>query len=140
MNENRALCMLNRMMINPGEICMNDADLDTFPLLDAEIIAELRDVMEKEFTVLINTFLNDLPIQLDRLHRAIDQGSAAEVYQAAHKLKSSCGSLGAFRLAELIRQLEQAGRLKTLDGAAELLQRIQVIAGETCVSLRGLPD
>jgi len=119
---------------------LNDANPDTLPLLDAAIIAGLRDVMAEEFTALINTFLNDLLIQLDRLQQAIDQGSAAGVQPIAHKLKSSCGSLGAFRLAELMRQLEQAGRLNALSGAADLLQRIQAVAGETCAGLRALPD
>lgn len=119
---------------------MNDANPDALPLLDAAIIAGLRDVMAEEFTALINIFLNDLLIQLDRLQRAVDQGSATDVYPIAHKLKSTCGSLGAFRLAELMRQLEQAGRLNALNGAAELLQRIQAVAGETCASLRALLD
>ncbi|CDH47304.1 hypothetical protein [Candidatus Contendibacter odensensis] len=40
----------------------------------------------------------------------------------------------------MIRQLEQAGHLQTLEGAAELLQCIQTVAGETCASLQQLPD
>ncbi|MCC8998052.1 MAG: Hpt domain-containing protein [Candidatus Contendobacter sp.] len=118
---------------------MNDADIDTLPLLDTEIIAELRDVMEEAFTDLTHMFLTDLPLQLDRLQIAVAENDAKEINQIAHKLKSSCGSFGALRLAELMRRLEQAGRQKTLDDAVDLLQRTQVIAEETCSRLRALP-
>ena len=119
---------------------MNDADIDTLPLLDTEIIAELRDAMEESFTELILMFLNDLPLQLDRLQIAVSENDTEEVDHIAHKLKSSCGSLGALRLAELIRQMEQAGRQKTMVGTVDLLQRIQLIAAETCACLRVLPS
>ncbi len=119
---------------------MNHADVDTLPLLDAEIIAELREVMEEGFTDLVMMFLNDLPLQLDQLNLAIAQSNAENLYQIAHRLKSSCGSLGALRLAERIQQLEQAGRQKTLDNTADLLQHTQMIAGETCTRLRALLD
>ena len=114
---------------------MSDAQLDHFPLLDAEIIAELREVMEDEFADLIGTFLNDLPVQLDSLQAAIDQGSAADLYRIAHKLKSSCGSLGAMQLAERVRQLEQAGRQNALDGTAALLAETRSVAQATTVQM-----
>jgi HPt (histidine-containing phosphotransfer) domain-containing protein len=114
---------------------MSDAQLDPLPLLDTEIIAELREVMEEEFADLIGTFLNDLPAQMDSLQVAIAQNAAPDLYRIAHKLKSSCGSLGAVQLAELVRQLEQAGRQNTLDGTAALLAETRNIAQTTTVRL-----
>ena len=114
---------------------MSDAQLDPLPLLDAEIIAELREVMEEEFADLISTFLNDLPVQLDSLQVAIAQNAAPDLYRIAHKFKSSCGSLGAVQLAELIRRLEQAGRENALDGTAALLMETRSVAQATTVGL-----
>jgi HPt (histidine-containing phosphotransfer) domain-containing protein len=115
---------------------MNDADLDPPLLLDEEIIAELREVMEEEFADLIDSFLDDLPVQLDHLQVAIFQESADEVYRIAHKLKSSCGTLGALRLAEWVRRLELAGRQNALDHAPELLDQARTVAQETIAGLR----
>lgn len=115
---------------------MNATDLDPPLLLDDGIIAELREVMEEEFANLIGNFLNDLPVQLDSLHAAIIQKSADEVYQLAHKLKSSCGTLGALRLAEWVRQLELAGRQNALDNAPHLLEEAYAVAEETMAGLR----
>lgn len=120
----------------PGEIRMRETDPDQLPVLDDEIVTELREIMEDEFTNLLQTFLGDLPLQLERLQAAFDQGDADTIFTIAHKLKSSCGSLGALRLMELTRQIEQAGREKNLDGVAELLDKAWVTTNKTITALQ----
>lgn len=117
---------------------MNDNDSTQLPLLDHEILAELRDIMENEFANLIDRFLQDLPVQLNLLQDAVCQNSATQVHRIAHKLKSSCGNLGATRLTEWTRRLEQAGRQNTLDGVAEMLKETHATAEETMIELRAL--
>jgi HPt (histidine-containing phosphotransfer) domain-containing protein len=105
-------------------------------LLDGEVLVELREVMEDEFTGLVNRFLGDLPLQMDHLRHAVLLGSAAEVHQIAHELASSCGNLGAIRLAEWVRRIEQAGRQNVLDGVAEMLAETSAVAEDTMTLLR----
>ena len=114
---------------------MSDAELDQWLLIDDEIIAELREVMEEEFADLIGSFLHDLPVQLDLIQEAIAQRDAAELYRIAHKFKSSCGSLGAMRLAELVRRLEQAGRQNALDGIDPELAETRRVAQQTTAQM-----
>ena len=121
---------------NLKEIRMSDADLNLPPLIDDEVITELRNIMEEEFADLLHAFLNDLSIQIALMQTAVAQNNADELYQLAHKLKSSCGSLGALRLAELIQRLEQAGRLNTLHDATELLRQTRIVADETVAGLQ----
>lgn len=115
---------------------MHHTDPDPLLLIDAAVIAELRDIMQEDFVDLLQDFIDDVPIQIDLLHSAIAAGNADHLYRVAHKFKSSCGSLGAPRLAELSRQLEQAGRLATLEGGGELLTRTQAVATETVAGLQ----
>jgi HPt (histidine-containing phosphotransfer) domain-containing protein len=115
---------------------MSEVDLNQLPLLDDEIIVELREVMEDEFADLLLNFLNDLPVQLDRLQTAIDRGNLDELYQTAHKFKSSCGSIGAPRLAELMLRLEQAGRWKKPDDTLAWLRQARAVAAETVAGLQ----
>ncbi|MDS4025819.1 MAG: Hpt domain-containing protein [Candidatus Contendobacter sp.] len=115
---------------------MSDADLNALPLLDDEVITELRDIMEEDFAELLGVFLSDLPVQIARLQDAAVQGNADELYQIAHKLKSSCGSIGATRLTELVRRLEQIGRLKTLDVTTTLLRQVEMVTSETIAALQ----
>lgn len=115
---------------------MSDADLDQMPLLDEEVIVELREVLEDEFAELLQHFLSELPLQLERLQTAIDRGDAGELYRVAHQLKSSCGSIGGMRLAELVRRLERAGRENALGDATALLDRARAVGAETATGLR----
>ncbi|HCK81465.1 MAG TPA: Hpt domain-containing protein [Candidatus Competibacter sp.] len=115
---------------------MSDLDLNEWPLLDDEVILELREVMEDEFADLLQNFLDDLPLQLERLQDAIARGDAGQLYQTGHKFKSSCGSLGALRLAEWVQRLEQAGRSNALEEARRWLQAARAVAAETAAALQ----
>lgn len=117
---------------------MYNTDPDPLLLIDDSVIAELRDIMEEDFVDLLQTFISDVPIQFKLMQTAIDEQNADSLYHIAHKLKSTCGSLGAPRLAELIRQLEQAGRQTVLDGTAELLACAQAVATETVAGLQAI--
>lgn len=114
---------------------MCNPELDQLPSIDDECFAELRDVMGDDFADLIHDFLSDVPVQFDLLQTAIDREDADQLYHAAHKFKSSCGSIGAPRLAELIRRLELAGRQKTLGSSTELLAQARAVAAETMAGL-----
>ncbi|MDG4553926.1 MAG: Hpt domain-containing protein [Candidatus Competibacter sp.] len=119
---------------------MSDTDLDRLPVLDNEVIAELREIMEDEFAELLHTFLGDLPLQLDRLRIAVTQSDADAIKTIAHTIKPTCAYLGALRLAEMFRRMEQAGREKTLDGVADLLERTRAMASTTIAGLQSQLD
>jgi len=55
------------------------------------------------------------------LRRALEARDAGALARAAHDLKGSSGYVGADRLVELCRRLEQKGREGTLEGAAPLV-------------------
>jgi PAS domain S-box-containing protein len=74
---------------------------------------------------LIDTFLRDAPRLVDDVRRGLQQGRADEVRRAAHTLKSNGATFGAMSLSELSRALESLARAGTLEGAAELIARIE---------------
>ena len=89
--------------------------------LDHTAIATLKEVMEDDFQLLIDTFVNDSKERLQVLAAALAAGDAEEVRRSAHGLKGSSSNVGALRLAEICFQLEEAGRENRLDGMAEML-------------------
>ncbi len=93
--------------------------------LDTEALGELREVMEDEFTVLMKTYLNDSLARIQSIHDAIEQKDADALRKEAHSFKGSCGNIGAPRLADLCRQLEELGRSGGVDGQ-ELLDAISI--------------
>ena len=74
---------------------------------------------------LIDTFLRDVPRLVEAAKGGLRQGQADEVRRAAHTLKSNGATFGATSLSELSRQLEALARSGTLEGAAELIARIE---------------
>jgi CheY-like chemotaxis protein len=86
------------------------------PSLDRAVLAELRDNMDAEFAVeLIGDFFAGAPKMLAAMRQSLAQGEPADLRLAAHTLKSNSASLGALRLAEVCRTLEELGKSGVLD-------------------------
>ncbi|PTS82741.1 histidine kinase [Pseudomonas sp. HMWF032] len=93
--------------------------------LDSAVLAALQDVMEDEYPVLLDTFLSDSEERLLLLRQAERDEDAQSLRLAAHSFKGSCSNMGALMLANLCRQLEEAGRREQLELAPELLEQIE---------------
>jgi HPt (histidine-containing phosphotransfer) domain-containing protein len=86
-----------------------------------EIIGDDPDLLR----ALIDTFLRDVPRLIDDARRGLQQGQADEVRRAAHTLKSNGATFGATTFSELGRELESLARSGALEGAAELIERLE---------------
>jgi CheY-like chemotaxis protein/HPt (histidine-containing phosphotransfer) domain-containing protein len=75
-------------------------------------------------TALIDTFLSDAPGLVEAARRGLEHGQTDEVRRAAHTLKSNGATFGATSLSELSRQLEALAKSGILEGADELIARI----------------
>ena len=73
----------------------------------------------------LNTYLQTSPALVERMRAALETGDATDRADAAHTLKSSSASLGAERLAELCRDLEQVSRDRGLEQAPALFSRLE---------------
>jgi HPt (histidine-containing phosphotransfer) domain-containing protein len=94
--------------------------------LDDAALANLRQLGGDEFLgEVIDAFLDDAPTLLATLRSSLDSGNAEELRRAAHTLKSNGATLGAEQFAELCRTLEQRAKGGELDGAAQLVDRIE---------------
>ena len=97
-----------------------------FVSLDDSALASLRDLGGDDFLAeVIDAFLADAPGLISTLRRSLDDGSAEELRRAAHTLKSNGATLGAAEFAELCRDLEHRAKTGELDGAAELVERVE---------------
>src|SRR6185437_5105562 len=102
------------------------ADRVDFVNLDDSALANLRDLGGDDFLAeVIDAFLADAPGQVATLRRSLDEGSREELRRAAHTLKSNGATLGAAGFAGLCRDLEHRAKAGELDGASELVERIE---------------
>lgn len=72
--------------------------------LDLEALAELRQVMDDEFEILLTTFLDDAVQRLAAIRAARSDTEALR--RAAHAFKGSSSNIGAVELAERCFALE----------------------------------
>jgi HPt (histidine-containing phosphotransfer) domain-containing protein len=90
--------------------------------LDPEVLSGLQEVMEGEYPKLLDTFLDDSQKRVEALRTARDDAKALGLI--AHSFKGSSGNLGAVRLAELCRQLEDRSAKPVPVDLGELVDKI----------------
>jgi PAS domain S-box-containing protein len=92
----------------------------------AAALEKLKELVGDDFLdEVIDAFLADAPTFLATLRRSLDEQNAEELRRAAHTLKSNGATLGAEGFSELCRELEQRAKDARLDGASELVDRIE---------------
>ncbi|MDP8956227.1 MAG: PAS domain S-box protein [Actinomycetota bacterium] len=103
------------------------ARADVKPILDADALDRLRQAVgsDEAATQLARTFLDDTDRILAALRADITSGRADETRRQAHSLKSTAAAFGAIELSELCRELESVAAAGSLDGAKDILARIQ---------------
>ena len=74
--------------------------------IDNEQLAELKDVLEDEFGILISTYLADAKLRLQLIEQGLQNQDYDAVRLAAHSLKGASANLGALILAQLCEKLE----------------------------------
>jgi len=110
------------------------------PVINQESLDNIRqlqrpgkpDLLKK----IVSLYMNDSPGLLNALREALEQGDAVQVRMHAHRFKSGSANLGALRLAELCKQLEEMGRNNELDDALILLNRIEIEFKAASVALQ----
>jgi len=107
---------------NPGlsengcDNCLDRSSLDNIKLLGPSGPRMLSEI--------INIYLNDSPILLDKLNESFNAADANGVAKAAHSLKSTSAGLGAAGLAAICKQVEDIARGNSIDGVDALISMI----------------
>jgi HPt (histidine-containing phosphotransfer) domain-containing protein len=111
------------------------------PLLDHILIAEFRQIAGADgqslFEELRDLYLQNGPSRLAQIGASIHD--PAKLAFHAHALKSMSLNMGARGVVDLAQALEGLGRAGSVDGAPELLQKLQAVFDETRTQLLGVP-
>jgi HPt (histidine-containing phosphotransfer) domain-containing protein/anti-sigma regulatory factor (Ser/Thr protein kinase) len=107
-----------RFGIQPGQMAAvaPPIDLATFMAIvdgDKGLMMELGQI-----------FLEDYPVQMTELRKAIDRSDACQLERTAHSLKGSLGTIAAGNARALAYDLEMMGHTGCLDKAAITLQQL----------------
>ncbi len=101
---------------------------DRKPAVDGAAIARLREIADGDLTFLKEVFgayQTDTAKRLVDLRSALATGDAKGMRRTAHTIQGSSLNVGAENLTTYCRQLERIAESGKLDGAAELIARIE---------------
>jgi two-component system sensor histidine kinase/response regulator len=87
---------------------------------DKEALLERLEGDEEFCREIIAMFLNDVPGQLQKLRRAVDENQISEIVLRAHTLKGSAANVSAEDMRQAAQALEMVGRSGDLKQAGEL--------------------
>jgi CheY-like chemotaxis protein len=94
-------------------------------ILDAQVLDKFRELMGEDaddfFIELIELYLSESPKLVEELRAAVRDHNPERLMHAAHSLKSSSANVGAISLSARLKELEQIGRSRIIDGAEEKL-------------------
>jgi CheY-like chemotaxis protein len=94
--------------------------------LDTTAVESLRKLGGDGFLAkVIDAFLADAPVLFATLRASQERKEAEVLRRAAHTLKSDGQTFGATGFSELCRELEQRAKNGEVEGAAELIERIE---------------
>jgi len=97
-------------------------DRSSQPIWDRDAMLErLMGDRELSFSIL-EGFMADIPVQMNRLKELLEQGNAAEVERRAHTIKGAAANVGGEELREISLKIEKAGRAGDLDAARKMHQ------------------
>lgn len=109
--------------------------------VDVSVLGTLREVMEGEYPSLLDVFIKDSEKRVRELNQLIrtpgfSAESAAQLQplgMMAHSFKGSSSNMGATRLTELCRSLEELARNQPVANGAVVNQLVQAITDEFSV-------
>ncbi|WP_028770617.1 hybrid sensor histidine kinase/response regulator [Silanimonas lenta] len=108
------------------------------PVLDQEILAELKEVMGAEFDNLVRMFLTDAKKYIDELEAAAADNALERMIAPAHTLKSSSANLGAMAVSAAAKRIEVGAREGVLPRPAVAVAVLEAEFQRASESLRKL--
>jgi HPt (histidine-containing phosphotransfer) domain-containing protein len=80
---------------------------------------------EKLLREMLRLFLDNSPVRMEQIRAGVASGTAREVEQGAHSLKSSAANLGARALRDVCAEMEERAHAEDVEGVEELAPRLE---------------
>ena len=117
-----------------------ERETKTLPTIDQKALDNIR-ALQMNGTLdmlsrVINIYLTSSPNLMEKLRKSIASKDADAINTAAHSFKSNSANLGAIRLSELCKELEEMGKNNSLKTAQDSITRIEVEYEKVQASLK----
>ncbi|MFL5122892.1 MAG: ATP-binding protein [Microvirga sp.] len=127
--EDLRAALLRTHAIPPGVSAAGASAAEPAAVLDPVYLDRLLELQRASGRLIVPTivdsFVTEGPRRLERMRGALARGDRQDLVLVAHTLKGGSAQLGALRVASVSRELEENGRDGQLDGAGEILDRLE---------------
>ena len=106
--------------------------------VDMNVINELREVMEEEFTSLLKSYLSNITPLYSDLRNAAVADDIAGMVNPAHSLKSSSANVGAMAVSEMAKTIEMAARINDGVTAKSAFQKLNQVLPPAIKALKAI--
>lgn len=93
--------------------------------IDRDNLAMLKDVMEDEFALLLQTYIDDCLARIPQLRQQVSAAQADELRRNAHSIKGSSSNIGAALMTDIASQMEDKAREGSFEGLEDLIDQIE---------------
>jgi len=93
--------------------------------LDRAVFDNLRAVLGPSIDEAVKPFLEDIPVYLEQLQTALDEGDAEKARAMAHSMKGSSANLGAVAVSRLARQAQDLAEAHRLPEIGPLMPQLR---------------
>ena len=108
----------------------------TAAAIDMNAFSEMKELMDETFEEIVKMTLQTLPEQLAGIKTAITASDVESLFNISHKMKSSCGSIGARGLAEKAEAIELISRQGSTEIPEQMLTELDQATAEVLTFLR----
>ena len=98
--------------------------LNAQEVIDTEQFEDMRDLLEEDFSDLVQTYIVDSRARVESLRDALARADDATGFDIAHTLKGASANIGAPRLTECCALMQEACRHNTITEQGDLLEHI----------------
>jgi CheY-like chemotaxis protein/HPt (histidine-containing phosphotransfer) domain-containing protein len=98
------------------------------PIINTRKLNQLREDVEEMFPVIVDKFLGTLPEKLNQLELAVNEANYTRIKDSAHRLRGSCASLYAEKMAGLCQELERLNPTYSQRSITTLLSSLRIEA------------
>ncbi len=116
----------------------------TDSVIDQTVLDQIRAIDESGtaglLVKIIEMYLDESARMQVEMAGAIEAGDTAALYQLAHTLKSTSANVGAMKVSDVSKCLEDCGRSGELDNALDLFRSLEAENNRAMVELQGIAN
>jgi CheY-like chemotaxis protein/HPt (histidine-containing phosphotransfer) domain-containing protein len=118
---------ISRVLSSPMNVTSNPYILtNKGVVVDISMLYEVASDDESYIQLMISTFLENMPITIERIEKSYSDGNYDQLYSAAHYAKSSLSVIKINEMLEWVQKIEASAKNKTnLETLPELIEKVK---------------